>query len=728
MSRIVLQQEEWVDITPLVSAASEQMGLSQMVRVPTFGLWEAMAALEIMEPRMDNGMAAVHPPSTEKWTVRKAKTIARFSADEIIGVSDMILVKLLSWISGSHLSQTLFSCVLLHEPHACQSHILRPILIGYLKVARRLKGLVELARVAEDDEFFGFLPPGLSLADEVHDNEAVDGLQGVEDALGLELKEARSRMDGNVSAESDATANTLKLEYPESCTQDLERLQFLDAILCRVRFIRSFLSALSYITRRNMGSAKKSLNQSINQLDLCVNSAYLAKDMSIAFDTTVNKKLLSDSPPRAIAEPSTPAAAYSDIRLTLTHILEIVSLPSSGLAWDDTLSFISHFSLRVPQPGVLARSVLVFNCTHAGKLHGKTSYAAALTHSVVSAYPPSAALFASADARVRECVAEFVGLVAGNTGDAGAVEGGAVLERIIVVCGGFNRSLARRNFGKIARELEAIQGGTELIDGALHEHLAKGSLFTSPKPLEEPFYLSSWVYELKLTFLEIYIHMGFELNLYSEFEYHSILWYLDHVYEMHIGHLNRMNTLVARSFPSILELLWQYQQQTDLAREISSSSAGKKKGATSKPISLEAFVAKTVGGVSVRDLNEAVLVARQLIGRAQMLFTFALRRDGYLANPKLDFYSEEVVYNHRFKLFMNMGSPSTQPYTEFKASEAVFLEMSAREMVERGSRFFAEARELLSFLAPFKAKLCASSVTLKDEMEVGGILSLTVCL
>eukprot|EP01088_Endostelium_zonatum_P016405 TRINITY_DN441_c0_g3_i5.p1 TRINITY_DN441_c0_g3~~TRINITY_DN441_c0_g3_i5.p1 ORF type:complete len:141 (-),score=38.88 TRINITY_DN441_c0_g3_i5:61-483(-) len=49
---------EWVDFNEIVSTAAKDMEPGQMMQVNGFGLYEAMSAMEIMDPKMDSGMNA----------------------------------------------------------------------------------------------------------------------------------------------------------------------------------------------------------------------------------------------------------------------------------------------------------------------------------------------------------------------------------------------------------------------------------------------------------------------------------------------------------------------------------------------------------------------------------------------------------------------------------------------------------------------------------------------
>ncbi|KAI9328927.1 hypothetical protein BDR26DRAFT_923171 [Obelidium mucronatum] len=533
----------------------------------------------------------------------------------------------------------------------------------------------------------------------------------------VDLKAIKQKLEGSEGlVPEDLSEDTEKLIFPETCTADVQRIQYLEAVIHRIQFYRALLASLNYTSKRNLGNAKRTLTTCLTLIDLCKLRIPLVKDMKVAFDTEVNRKLMHDSPPRAVAEPESIEAAYNEIQKILTQLLEIVSLPAGGLTLDDSLSFISYFC-RAPTSAPLhslVRSVLVLHFTHGQKLHGRTPYPTALIQTITNAYPPASSLFTSTDAFIKENVNEFVKMMA--TSLEPNVVGGGVIERLLIVAGGFNRALGRRNLGKLARDLESIQGVTEGIDGGIHEHLAKGGLFTPAKPLVESYYLSSWTYEMKFSILEDYLMMGFELDLYSEFEYPSVFWYMDHIFEMHIGHLNRMKTVMNRTNPSILELLWQFQQQADLGNTSGGGAAakkspkGSKKGGSQssmKPLSLDSFVTKALSTVNTRDLREALLVCKQLIGRGNMLFSFALQKDGFLTHPPFDFYSHELSYNQRFKLFLsknnnnnayNMASPVPQSFQDFKYAEAQFLELTSLDLIQRSFLFFEEAKQVLEFL------------------------------
>lgn len=85
---------------------------------------------------------------------------------------------------------------------------------------------------------------------------------------------------------------------------------------------------------------------------------------------------------------------------------------------------------------------------------------------------------------------------------------------------GQNTSRQRRNLRKIIRLWESIQEEAEMLDEEIHNFM---DLNLDNTPLL-PFYFVSWVYNMKLWVMEWLLMLGFELELYSTFEYSMIYW------------------------------------------------------------------------------------------------------------------------------------------------------------------------------------------------------------
>jgi hypothetical protein len=101
---------------------------------------------------------------------------------------------------------------------------------------------------------------------------------------------------------------------------------------------------------------------------------------------------------------------------------------------------------------------------------------------------------------------------------------------------GQNTSRQRRNLRKIVQLWESLQEAAEVQDEEVHlvlDEMARQDLENkneeappAQETLTRPFFFVSWVYHMKLWAMEWLLLLGFELELYSTFEYSMIYGYV----------------------------------------------------------------------------------------------------------------------------------------------------------------------------------------------------------
>jgi hypothetical protein len=162
-----------------------------------------------------------------------------------------------------------------------------------------------------------------------------------------------------------------------------------------------------------------------------------------------------------------------------------------------------------------------------------------------------------------------------------------------------NASRNSRNLVKVVDMYETLQHDAEEID----VKLSKGS-----------FYISSWLYKLKLDMLCAGFKRGFELDVYEVYEYEMILYHLIHVGDMQIQHYRLITAQHGKG--------------------LSDAQKSELKG----------------------------LGIKREIRRALMLVVSALEVQG----PKGVLYEKEAHFNHRFRIFKRLGSPNAKSYKDFE--------------------------------------------------------------
>eukprot|EP00158_Paraphelidium_tribonemae_P005702 Partr_v1_DN27474_c0_g1_i1_m72280 putative N(Alpha)-acetyltransferase 35, NatC auxiliary len=105
---------EWTDITSQVQALASSLAIGELLHTPDFSLFHALAAVEIMDPKMDSGMLSGGDP------VKYRDISAVLSRDDLdtsqlqaIGIQ--YLRCLATWLSGKTLAQTVFMSLFTHD-------------------------------------------------------------------------------------------------------------------------------------------------------------------------------------------------------------------------------------------------------------------------------------------------------------------------------------------------------------------------------------------------------------------------------------------------------------------------------------------------------------------------------------------------------------------------------------------------------------------------------------
>ncbi|KAJ3195323.1 hypothetical protein HK101_000513 [Irineochytrium annulatum] len=491
------------DATAAVREGCEKLAVGEYVHFPNFTLWDTMAAIEIMDPKMDNGMD-LPKPHQGKMAVADVPGIS-MTPGRIIGIIDQLL------------------CL--------------------------------------EEEEYTLDNANFSLCPEVAEVEAIEGLLRMEDELVAKTKDLKAKGGKSVTLDD--------LSFPDG-----HALDYVDALLIRLRFRRFYLQALNLINKRNLPSAKKSVIQALAQLKLYRETLSLSEDVSDAFDPNINRLLYSDSPPRVVTA-ITMEEAYDDLHLMFSQLLEILMLPS-GLP----LTSLLGFSKRVPCPNVVTRSLLMSITLFDGKLFGKGILQDAIKESVVD-----------------YCKAPYF------------------------------------------TSTESVVVG---ISSSFVDRAAK------------PFYLSSWIYHHKLQMLVDTQLMGFELEIFSPYEFPRMYIMLDHLFENTLMHLNRVKRFASSSANKPAE-------------------TSKKK----KPVK-DASLKELMGDVPI---DERMAIAKQLLARAMSQLTAVLCREKTLRRPHADFYFSEVQFNHRFETLLQLGSPPPMSFQQLQEIETDFEVADVRDIL-----------------------------------------------
>ncbi|KAF6125922.1 N-alpha-acetyltransferase 35, NatC auxiliary subunit [Phyllostomus discolor] len=268
----------WVDITQDFEEACRELKLGELLHDKLFGLFEAMSAIEMMDPKMDAGMIGnqVNRKVLNFEQAIKDGTIKikDLTLPELIGIMDTCFCCLITWLEGHSLAQTVFTCLYIHNPDFIEDPAMKAFALGILKICDIAREKVNKAAVFEEEDFQS-MTYGFKMANSVTDLRVTGMLKDVEDDMQRRVKSTRSRQ----GEERD----------PEV---ELEHQQCL-AVFSRVKFTRVLLTVLIAFTKKEtsaVAEAQKLMVQAADLLSAIHNS--LHHGIQAQNDTTKGGKCL----------------------------------------------------------------------------------------------------------------------------------------------------------------------------------------------------------------------------------------------------------------------------------------------------------------------------------------------------------------------------------------------------------------------------------------------------
>ncbi|TRY99434.1 hypothetical protein DNTS_022988 [Danionella cerebrum] len=571
-----------------------------------FGLFEAMSAIEMMDPKMDAGMIGNQVNrkvlNFEQAVKDEAIRVKDLSVPELIGIMDTCFCCLITWLEGHSLAQTVFTCLYVHNPDLIQDPALKAFALGILKICDIAREKVNKAAVFEEARGIHFLSPyhfiqedfqamtyGFKMANNVTDLRVTGMLKDVEDELQRKVKSTRSRQgeqrDPEVELDMSAVSEAQKL-----MTQASDILPALH-------------STIQYGIQSQNDTSKGD------------------HPIMMGFEPLVNQRLLPPTFPRyaKIIKREEMVNYFSKLIERIKAVCEVISITSLH----SILDFFCEFSEQ--SPCVLSRSLLqttflIDNRKVFGTHLMQDMIKDALRHFVS---PPVLSTKCSLnnnhqakdyiDSFVTHCARPFCSLIQIH---------------------GHNRARQRDKLGHILEEFATLQDEAEKVDAALH-----GLLMKLEPQRQHLACLGTWILYHNLRIMIQYLLSGFELELYSMHEYYYIYWYLsEFLYAWLMSTLSRADSSQMAEERILEEQL-----------KVRSSKKSKKKK-KARPLSKEITMSQ----------------AYQNMCAGMYKTMIALDMDRKVRKPQFELDSEQVRYEHRFAPFNSVVTPPPVHYIQFK--------------------------------------------------------------
>ncbi|KAL6635301.1 hypothetical protein ACP70R_027972 [Stipagrostis hirtigluma subsp. patula] len=505
----------WADVSPLIAAACHDLQDGELVHGENFSLFAAMSALEIMDPKMDSGIERSGYNSIEE-AIEDGVAPIPLSSDRTLDIQrtldvmDHLFSCEATWHKGHTLAQTVFTCIYLMRMERTSSHA---VLNSFCRILRAtcnaVISVVSAARTHEEEDLF-IMSFGLPLRDE-GDEKCLSILNSVEETISRQLRACKGQ----------ALSKKKTLEDLESLQDnpDLEE-DYCRALLCRLRFLHFYhvVTCMKKPYGRGLELARKHVASCLTELNLMLKSREFLKSQSnvtlqqsdensttasgcrpVGFDVSLNGRLLSPTPPRAVILLSwSDAIRYFE---KLLHDLDVICASSLDPVLENVLHFIVQFQKSIPD--LVPRAFLQTLLVQDGKLYGQNLFS-----DVISRALSLPDIIGDKEFQMNEFVVQL---------------GQLVINLLKILC--TNTAWQRRKLGKSLQDWSTISIQLEL---ALKREFGETQniLHQENMCMRVSKQLLVWTQEHTYWVASRFLILGFELDLYSPGEYCMVYWYM----------------------------------------------------------------------------------------------------------------------------------------------------------------------------------------------------------
>ncbi|KAF3902039.1 hypothetical protein AA313_de0207637 [Arthrobotrys entomopaga] len=331
------------DVTQLFRQACQGLDVGQLVKDPNFTLFEAVGALEIMDPKMDSGLLKSGEEDTP------AEIYQPVLPEEIIGIMDQLLSSEMSWHDGAALSQTVFTCLYIDNLLSMNPSTIEEAKFSLPPLESRQPGtpVYQLLHLILRAYCVGLVKCCDHVNRQILAEHTYEEEDFVTQTYNVSLLEFVSVPDVNRLLSS-------AIEYIDSALAPWPN-NIKMALKARLAFRKLFLGELSRDVK-DMVEKRSNWDGCITLLSTIGITRNLGKSVPSVFSIAVQRKLASTVPPRPIVQIPFEEAFTIVSRLCkdAKEILRILNY--SGAT--NLMTFFLRFTARKPQPSTYVRSLL----------------------------------------------------------------------------------------------------------------------------------------------------------------------------------------------------------------------------------------------------------------------------------------------------------------------------------------------------------------------------------
>ncbi|KAJ2559964.1 N-alpha-acetyltransferase, non-catalitic subunit [Coemansia sp. RSA 1933] len=659
---------EWLDITKELELGAKELGVGELLKPDSLTLFDAMVAVQVMDPRLDMGML----------TAEDQEQIALWDMDRILTLTDVL------WIVDQMFccEMTLHhSASLLQTIYTCNYFTATDDQVPHASIGRRDQGVGNPAR---DLVLYPILIAVGACCARVWREYQNDNLYPDEDVHSgvLALRFFDEYTLGNVYELLDCARAYLE-EVVADAAEDAVQLDAAKELIEQIEIRDAWLNVLVDLSAETIGEDPSALRRGSERLRKLAEqhrqqekSKRTAQSIGTVVGGVFDRKCMRKYPTMAPVRPRE-LMSRAEAHEAFERILADVALVEELLAIESVehlVHFFLRFSRRTPVPVPFVRSLVMSVFVTDGNVQLAQQSVAALARRAVNELGGSHVwdtLDGSVDGRQR--------------GDAFCNDAAGLL-----VC--WLKSLCQnaprqRRIGlKSMGNWDALQADGEQLDMAafaLANPQAPAEAVGDPET--NPFALSSWAYHMKLLVMETALLAGVRLEVYLDYEFAQMFCYAAQVFEAHQAHMEHV---------------------LRMAKVHRESPARSRAGApwTMRAVGADESVAQIERWHVLAGAQKDLATMQWLVAHAgERLGVFEapwMRRKTRLAleigrQQQEPGGAQQARFALRFRAFMQLGSPAPPSYAGWLATSAQLDAHALGELLLHAGAVVGEAKAAL---------------------------------
>ena len=264
-----MADSSWIPIDDLLNTATGEMSSGQLIHDDAFSLFNSMSAIQIMDPKMDVGMAPPEgepPIKTTRQLVEEGRAPLHLSDADAVYVFDALLACEATWHTGQALATTVYTCIYMHDWERLEAAP-NPVLRAYFEAVRcscaSVRHAVSSADIYEEEDFLlatsGFDLGFAAIGDPERRDVALAGLRAAETWL-LEKMKSEGKDVGNKKVDHGGESEEAEAAAAAAA-----------ALLTRIRFRTALHTAMVHLFKppsvEEAKAARACLEEAVTHLD-----------------------------------------------------------------------------------------------------------------------------------------------------------------------------------------------------------------------------------------------------------------------------------------------------------------------------------------------------------------------------------------------------------------------------------------------------------------------------